>query len=233
LSFRIRHTPAAEAIVWDGEEGTERGEQERSFSGEEGVAWDAATIYNGAMKILLHICCAPCAIYPVQELRTAGLQVTGFFYNHNIHPYQEYRRRLETVRQYAALVELEVICRDEYRLEEFLAATAPNPAARCLYCYASRLAAAAVTAARLGFDAFTSSLLYSRYQNHEVIRELGERCGAEHGIPFHYADFRRGWQEGITVSKRMELYRQQYCGCIYSEKERYAPPPAGVRKNLQ
>ncbi len=175
------------------------------------------------MNILLHICCAPCAIYPVQELRASGLHVSGFFFNPNIHPYQEYRRRLETVRKYAELVELQVIYRDEYRLEEFLANVAATPAERCLYCYASRLEVAAAEAVRLGFDAFTTSLLYSRYQKHDVIREIGERIGEKYGITFHYVDFRKGWQEGIVVSKRMELYRQQYCGCIYSEKERYYP----------
>ena len=149
--------------------------------------------------------------------------MTGFFYNHNIHPYQEFQRRLETVRKYAQLVELEVICRDEYRLEEFLANVASKPAERCLYCYASRLEAAAAEAVRLGFDAFSTSLLYSRYQKHDIIRETGERLGKKYSIPFYYADFRKGWQEGIAFSKKMELYRQQYCGCIYSEKDRYQP----------
>ncbi len=175
------------------------------------------------MKILLHICCAPCAGYPVQELRAAGIQVTGFFYNHNIHPYQEYLRRLETLRRYATLVTLEVIYRDEYRLEEFLANTASAPADRCRYCYSSRLEEAAAEAVRLGLDAFTTTLLYSRYQKHDLIREIGEQLGKKYGIPFYYKDFRRGWQEGIAISKRLELYRQQYCGCIYSEKERYQP----------
>ena len=114
------------------------------------------------MKLLIHICCAPCAIYPVQELRSSGIQVTGFFFNHNIHPYLEYRRRLETLRDYAAMVELDVIYRDEYLLEEFLQATADKPDERCLYCYVSRLEVAAAEAAGLGFDAFTSTLLYSR-----------------------------------------------------------------------
>jgi epoxyqueuosine reductase len=175
------------------------------------------------MKILLHICCAPCAIYPVQELRSGGIQVTGFFFNHNIHPYLEYRKRLETVREYAAMVELEVIDRDEYRLEEFLRAVAGNPDERCSYCYSSRLEVAAAEAACRGFDAFTSTLLYSRYQKHDTIRELGESIGEKYGVKFHYADFRRGWQKGIDISKRLALYRQQYCGCIYSEKERYHP----------
>ncbi len=175
------------------------------------------------MKILLHICCAPCAGYCVRKLRADCREVTGYFFNHNIHPFQEYLKRLETLRRYAALVELEVIYRDEYRLEEFLANVASNPADRCLYCYTSRLEAAAAEAVRLGFDSFTTTLLYSRYQKHELIRETGEMLARKYGIPFYYEDFRRGWQEGIVISKRLELYRQQYCGCIYSEKERYYP----------
>jgi hypothetical protein len=173
------------------------------------------------MKILLHICCAPCAVYPVQELRREGMSVTGFFYNHNIHPLQEYRMRLETVRKYAELEELEVIFRDEYRLEEFLANVASAPEKRCRYCYFSRMEIAAAAAVDLGFEAFSTTLLYSRYQKHDMIREIGERIAGKYGIRFHYDDFRRGWREGITLSKKMELYRQQYCGCIYSEKERY------------
>jgi predicted adenine nucleotide alpha hydrolase (AANH) superfamily ATPase len=173
------------------------------------------------MKVLLHICCAPCTIYPLGELRGQGKSVTGFFFNHNIHPYQEYRRRLDTVREFAKAAELPVICREEYRLEEFLAAVAAEPADRCRYCYVSRLEEAAREAARGGFDAYTTSLLYSRYQQHDAIREAGERLGVKYGVPFHYDDYRRGWQEGIRRSKEMGLYRQQYCGCIYSEKERY------------
>ena len=175
------------------------------------------------MNVLLHICCAPCAIYPVQELRSSGMQLTGFFFNHNIHPFLEYRKRLETVRDYAAMVELEVICRDDYRLEEFLGAVAGAPEERCHYCYASRLEVAAAEAASRGFDAFTSSLLYSRYQKHELIIQLGELFAKKYGVRFYYVDFRPGWQKGIDISKKMGLYRQQYCGCIYSEKERYRP----------
>ena len=173
------------------------------------------------MKILLHVCCGPCAIYPVNALREAGAEVTAFFYNHNIHPYQEYRRRLETVREYCDRVGLALIVRDEYNLEEFLGAVAGAPAVRCGYCYFSRLEAVAAKGAELGFDAFSSTLLYSRYQKHDDIRLLGEKAAVRHGVAFHYDDYRRGWQEGIRLSKEMGLYRQQYCGCIYSEKERY------------
>ncbi|HTP66400.1 MAG TPA: epoxyqueuosine reductase QueH [Geobacteraceae bacterium] len=175
------------------------------------------------MKTLLHICCAPCAGFCVQKLRAAGDHVTGFFFNHNIHPYQEYLKRLDTLRRYASLVDLDVIYRDEYNLEEFLASVATDPAGRCSYCYLSRLEAVAGAAVRLRFDSFTTTLLYSRYQKHELIRETGERVGEKYGIKFYYADFREGWQEGIAISRSLELYRQQYCGCIYSEKERYLP----------
>ena len=121
------------------------------------------------------------------------------------------------------MVELEVIYRDEYRLEEFLSAVAGTPESRCAYCYASRLEVAAAEAACLGFDAFSTTLLYSRYQKHEAIVNLAEQFAAKYGIRFHYVDFRTGWQKGIDISKKLNLYRQQYCGCIYSEKERYQP----------
>lgn len=175
------------------------------------------------MHILLHTCCGPCALYPLRTLRTAGHDVTGFFYNHNIHPYQEYIRRRDTVLQMAEQEALPLIMRDEYDLEGFLVNVAAQPDQRCSYCYASRLRATAETAASGNFDAFSASLLYSRYQKHEEIRELGEKIGREYGVAFHYEDFRPGWQEGIRLSKELGLYRQQYCGCIYSEKERYLP----------
>ena len=175
------------------------------------------------MKILLHTCCGPCALFPLRQLRAAGHDVTGYFYNHNIHPYQEYVRRRDTTRQMAEREALPLIVRDEYDLEGFLANVAADPAKRCTYCYASRLRATALAAAEGGFEAFTASLLYSRYQKHDEIKELGERIGNEIGVPFYYQDFRTGWQEGIRLSKELELYRQQYCGCIYSEKERYLP----------
>jgi predicted adenine nucleotide alpha hydrolase (AANH) superfamily ATPase len=149
--------------------------------------------------------------------------VTGYFFNHNIHPYQEYRRRLDTVREYAATTALPLVVIDEYGLEDFLSQVAQDPVGRCAYCYQSRLRRAAEYAAVNGYDAFTSSLLYSRYQNHTLIRQFGEELARLYGIPFLYQDFRSGWQEGIRASKAMGLYRQQYCGCIYSEKDRYHP----------
>ncbi len=178
------------------------------------------------MRILLHICCGPCAVYPLRALQNTGHQVTGLFYNHNIHPYQEYVRRRDTAAQMARVSSMQLVIRDDYDLEGFLANVAADPSSRCSYCYSSRLWATARAAAEEGFEAFSTSLLYSRFQNHEAIRLAGEAAAREYGIPFHYQDFRPGWQEGIRVSKEMGLYRQQYCGCIYSEKERYLPKGA-------
>ena len=175
------------------------------------------------MKILIHICCANCAIFPIRSLRESGHAVTGYFFNHNIHPFQEYRKRLKAVKEYSASMDLEMIYKDEYLMEDFLSQVAIEPSARCTYCYQSRLKEAATYANRFGYDAFTTTLLYSRYQNHELITKLGEELAAHFDIPFFYNDFRNGWHEGIQTSKAMGLYRQQYCGCIYSEKDRYHP----------
>ncbi|WP_020676667.1 epoxyqueuosine reductase QueH [Geopsychrobacter electrodiphilus] len=175
------------------------------------------------MNILLHVCCGNCAIFPVKELRAQNHQLTGFFFNHNIHPYQEFRRRLETTIEYAQQVKLPLLIDDQYLLEEFLAKVSSDPARRCNYCYSSRLIKTAQQAAEGGFDAFSTTLLYSRYQNQSEIIRLGHQLAEEYNLTFIGQDFRSGWNEGIRISKEMGLYRQQYCGCIYSEKDRYHP----------
>jgi len=173
------------------------------------------------MKILLHICCGPCALYPVEILKFEGHQITGYFYNHNIHPYQEFVKRRDAAVEMAEKENIEIIVDDSYNLETFLSNVASDPANRCQYCYRSRLEAAAKKCAELSLEAFTASLLYSRYQKHDEIRKIGEEMGEKYGVKFIYHDFRKGWQDGIKKSKELGLYRQQYCGCIYSEKERY------------
>ena len=177
------------------------------------------------MNVLLHTCCANCAIYPVDRLRDAGHEVTGYFYNPNIHPYLEFRRRLDTLKEYAELRDLTVLYREDYQLAEFLGAVAADPANRCGYCYQVRLAETAKVAAEQGYDGFTSTLLYSRFQKHDEIRLAGEDLARRYGLTFLYEDYRKGWNLGVSESKRLGLYRQQYCGCIYSEYDRYAPRP--------
>ena len=173
------------------------------------------------MKALIHICCANCLIYPLKTLREGGWDVMGFFYNPNIHPYQEYQRRLEAMREYEKEAAIQMIYRDEYDLEEFLRGVAFREDERCRFCYHLRLEATAQVAKRGRFPAFTSTLLHSKHQDHELIKAIGEQIGKEQGVKFLYQDFRDGWKQGIEESKALKLYRQSYCGCIYSEKERY------------
>ena len=173
------------------------------------------------MSVLLHICCGPCAVYPLEVLKTEGIKVRGFFYNPNIHPFQEFRKRLAAVEQLAARENLPVDYHRDYGLREYLRKVVFNEENRCGLCYDMRLREAVEQAKRTRADAFTTTLLYSRYQNHELIRRKAEQFAEEQGIPFYYKDFREGWQQGIDLSKEMGLYRQAYCGCIYSEQERY------------
>ncbi len=173
------------------------------------------------MKLLLHSCCGPCTIYPLKILRTHGHDVTGLFYNPNVHPYQEYERRLQTLKDYAEKILLNVIWPDGYPMEEFLSRVASKHEERCVYCLTDRLTFAAHQAKKENFDAFTSTLLYSRFQKHDLIRQIGETLSRQLGIAFLYQDFRSGWNEGVRISKELDMYRQPYCGCIYSEKDRF------------
>jgi len=173
------------------------------------------------MKVLLHVCCANCAIYPINNMREEGLEVMGFFYRHNIHPYTECLRRQEALEAYAEQINLKVIYQEGYDLEGFIQNVAFRESERCNYCYHDRLRSTALLAKRGKFDYFSSTLLYSKHQQHELIRSMGESIGKSAGVAFLYRDYREGWKEGIECSKQMGLYRQHYCGCIYSEKERY------------
>jgi len=176
------------------------------------------------VKLLLHTCCAPCTIYPLRVLREEGLDVMGFYYRYNIHPYQECLKRQAALEQYSADVSFRVIYQEGYELEAFLQKIAFREKNRCLICYHERLTTAAHIAKRGMFDCFSTTLLYSKYQRHEQIKSIGEAVGRDVGIRFYYRDFRDGWREGVSRSKELGMYRQQYCGCVYSEKERYYHP---------
>ena len=173
------------------------------------------------MKILLHICCGPCSIWPVKSLRNDGMDVMGFFYKHNIHPYTECLKRQETLQNYADQINLRMIHQEGYELEGFLQNVVYREADRCRYCYHERLRSTAMLARRGKFDYFSTTLLYSKFQNHEFVKAIGASIGKAVGVPFFYQDFREGWKEGVETSKQLGMYRQQYCGCIYSEKERF------------
>jgi epoxyqueuosine reductase len=173
------------------------------------------------VRILLHICCAPCTIYPLRVLREEGGNVSGAYINPNIHPYQEYQKRLKTLEMFAAREGLLVIREEAYPMVEFLRQVAFREEERCRYCYTLRLTQTAQMARRGRFDAFTTTLLYSRFQKHDLIRSIAESAAVQQGIRFLYRDFREGWSEGVRISKEIGMYRQSYCGCLYSEKERF------------
>jgi len=173
------------------------------------------------MKMLLHICCGPCATFTVQDLQRQGHRVTGFFYNPNIHPFTEFRNRLESLKKLADVLALEVIYDEEYDLEKFFSAIEYRAEGRCPRCYRLRLAKTAAIACRDGFDAFTSTLLISPYQMHDQIRRIGDAVSFKSGASFFYRDFRPGFRATHELSRQHGLYRQQYCGCIFSEHERY------------
>ncbi len=173
------------------------------------------------MKTLLHICCAPCANQCVEVLRGENIDVTGFWYNPNIHPFTEHRARRNCVRAYAESVNLPLLEKDDYALRPFVRSVAEDIANRCVKCYEMRLFEAAKTAKENGFDSFTSSLFISPYQNHELMAATAERAAAEYGVEFLYRDFRPYFKAGQEYAREQEFYMQKYCGCVFSEEERY------------
>ena len=173
------------------------------------------------MKTLLHVCCAPCANQPIEVLRTDKIEVTGFWYNPNIHPFTEYRARRNCLREYAAQIELPVIEKNDYALRPFVLEVAAEISGRCVKCYEMRLFETAKAAAEGGFDSFTSSLFISPYQNHELMREVAERAAHEYGVEFLYRDFRPYFRAGQPYAREHGFYIQKYCGCVFSEEERY------------
>ncbi len=174
-------------------------------------------------RILLHICCGPCGTYPIDRLREQGFRVTGLWYNPNVHPWQEHERRRESAAHYAETVGLPVIWHPVYEMPRWLRAVAGRErfGQRCAICYRMRLERTAQVAAEQSFDAFTTTLLISPHQEQALIRRIGEEVAAAYGVEFHFENFRRGWGQRGRLTHEHGLYRQQYCGCLYSEWERY------------
>ncbi len=173
------------------------------------------------MKILVHICCAPCAVYPFYKLKHDFEEVMGFWYNPNIHPFLEYQRRLEAVKVWAEKEEVRVIYKDEYDIKKFLRQVVYRESQRCLFCYYERLEKTAIFARRGEFDYFSSTLFLSPHQDQELLKTVIETISKKYRIKPYLERIEGGWQKGIELSKKMKLYRQEYCGCIYSEEERY------------
>lgn len=178
---------------------------------------------NGRMNIvnlLLHICCAPCASGVIRKLSAdGGFSVTGYYYNPNIHPEEENKARAKSVEALSRDENFPVIIENTVMLDYWKEKLEGEKERRCETCYAIRLDQIAKTAKEKGFEAFTTSLLISPWQNHEKIRELGEAAAKKHGIHFEYQDFRPFYREGKNEAYRRGYYLQKYCGCVYSYHE--------------
>ncbi len=181
-------------------------------------------------KTLLHCCCAPCSVSCIQQLRAEDIEPVGYWYNPNIHPYQEYKARRDTLMAYAPSIGMELMVEEDYGLRDFVRAVADDIDHRCGHCYRLRLEHTAAYAARHGFDSFTSTLFVSPYQNHELMRTVAEEAAAKHGVTFLYRDFRPGFREGQAEARALELYMQKYCGCVFSEEDRYQKQ---IQRDLQ
>jgi len=171
-------------------------------------------------KILIHACCGPCLIYSYEKLIKEGHEITCFYYNPNIHPFKEYKERLKSVQKCCEELSIPLVVGD-YELEEYFRRVAFHEDERCSICYNLRLGKTAETAKKNGFDAFTTTLTISPYQSLELIKKIGDKVAQEVGVSFLFKDFREGFKESHEKAKEMDLYMQKYCGCLFSERERY------------
>lgn len=174
------------------------------------------------MKLLMHTCCAPCSVYCIESLKTEKIEPTLYWFNPNIHPYIEYKTRRDTLLEYAKMVNLELVVNENYGLRNFCKEVIGDLENRCVnYCYPVRLEETAKYAKENGYDAFTSTLFVSPYQKHEELKKVCEQMAKKYGVDFLYRDFRVGFREGQQKARELGLYMQKYCGCVFSEEERY------------
>ena len=173
-------------------------------------------------SVLIHSCCAHCAAYTVDYWRQQGYEVSALWYNPNIHPYVEHQHRLDAMKSLAQEVSLPLIITEEYGIIDYFRQVVGHESQRCQYCFRLRLSKTVETARQRGFNAFTTTLLISPHQKHDLLQEIGNKLAEEKGVDFLYVDLRKRYSESRRMTKRQNLYRQQYCGCVYSEWERYA-----------
>ena len=174
------------------------------------------------MKVLLHTCCAPCSVYCIDSLRSEKIEPTLFWCNPNIHPFIEYKTRRDCLKDYAKIVKAELIIKEDYGLDEFCRNVIDNLENRCVdYCYEKRLFETVKYASENGYDAFSTTLLVSPYQKHDELKKICEKLAKDSGLKFIYRNFRVGYREGQAKARELGLYLQKYCGCIFSEEDRY------------
>ncbi len=187
------------------------------------------------MKILLHICCSNCALYPLKIFRSAGHDFTGFWFNPNIHPLEEYSARLESLKKLSNDWQIDMHYIEKFRPEEYFnmfnikdpdkligssGSFIPPAPDRCRSCYKLRLEKTAEQAKNEGFDAFSTTLLISPYQDFEELAKTGNDLAEKYNVQFHLEDFRPYFRDAMNLSRELGLYRQNYCGCIFSREER-------------
>ncbi len=172
------------------------------------------------MKLLLHICCAPCSVAIVEKIQnTTDTLLGGFFYNPNIHPIEENEKRRDAVGIMSREYDVPVIYEDSNMLDYWRNNLDEDKQIRCKACYSIRLDEAAKIAKEKSYDAFTTSLLISPYQNHDLIKLLAEKSANKYGVSFYYEDFRDLYRRGREISRGKHYYMQKYCGCFYSYSE--------------
>lgn len=172
------------------------------------------------MNLLIHTCCSACAMAVLDQL-PVGFSPVLYFYNPNIHPYREFQKRLDSFKVLINEDNLSAYSETGYNPEIFLNRITGREKNRCDVCYSLRLSASAGFAKEIEADAFTTTLLCSPYQDLDLIKATGEDVAIRHKIPFYYQDFKPGFRKAHETAKIRGLYLQGYCGCIYSEKERY------------
>ena len=173
-------------------------------------------------SVLIHVCCAHCAAYTVKYWREQGYEVSALWYNPNIHPYTEHQDRLEAMKSLAQKMDLPLTISKGYDMIEYFRRVVGHESDRCQHCFRLRLSETAETARQMDFSAFTTTLLISPHQKHELLREIGAELAQKEGIEFLYADLRKRYSDSRHLTKPFDLHRQQYCGCVYSEWERHA-----------
>jgi predicted adenine nucleotide alpha hydrolase (AANH) superfamily ATPase len=172
-------------------------------------------------SVLMHTCCAPCSLSCIDPLRAEGIEPVAFWYNPNIHPWKEYEARRDCLLTYAPTIEMQVIVDEDYGLRTFVEHVASDIGHRCTYCYQHRLEETARYAAEHGYEAFTSTLLASLYQDHDGIKAAAEKYARQYGVKFLYRDFRPNFRAGNQRARELGFYMQKYCGCVFSEQDRY------------
>ena len=175
------------------------------------------------MKLLLHMCCAPCSVYCIDELRSENIEPTVYWFNPNIHPYMEYKARRDCLKEYTKSIGVNAIFEENYGLKEFCKNVINDLENRCVnYCYRVRLEQTAKFAKENGYDSFSTTLLVSPYQNHEALKQVGKEIAEKYGLEFVYRDFRVGFREGQAKDRELGKKKKKYCGCVFSEEDRYS-----------